>query len=224
MGKKLSKSTIRKFLRKNKFSYKRIRKIPSLKKEDAAFEFFKQELEHLKTMENNGEIALFFYDEMGLSLEPCVSYGWQPIGKTKGVPCEKSANITTMGFYNRQNTFFGFQLAGTTNSALIIQCFDAFADEINQVKNPKKHIVIVDNAPTHTSDTFLAKIKEWKLKNLFVQFIPAYCPELNYIEMLWKQIKYYWLSVEAYKNLETLQLKLDEILSQIGEKYCITFA
>ena len=75
MGKKLSKSTIRKFLRKNKFSYKRIRKIPSLKKEDAAFEFFKQELEHLKTMENNGEIALFFYDEMGLSLEPCVSYG-----------------------------------------------------------------------------------------------------------------------------------------------------
>lgn len=45
MGKKLRKITIRKFLRKNKFSYKRIRKIPSLKKEDAAFEFFKQETE-----------------------------------------------------------------------------------------------------------------------------------------------------------------------------------
>ena len=64
------------FLRFNKFSYKRIRKITSLKKNDMAFEFFKQELEHLKLLENNGEIALFFYDEMGFSLNPCVSYGW----------------------------------------------------------------------------------------------------------------------------------------------------
>ena len=97
---------------------------------------------------------------MGLSLEPCISYGWQPIGQTKGVPSEKSANITTMGFYNRQNMFFGYQLAGTSNSNLIIQCFDAFANEINQSKDPKKHVIIVDNAPTHTSIAFLAKIKE----------------------------------------------------------------
>ena len=45
MGKNLSKSTIRKFLRKNKFRYKRIRKITSLKKDDVAFQFFKQETE-----------------------------------------------------------------------------------------------------------------------------------------------------------------------------------
>jgi len=125
--------------------------------------------------------------DAGLSLEPCVSCGWQPVGKTKGVPSEKSANITTIGFYNRQNTsggvpLFGYELTGTANSALIIQCFDAFADEINKSKGLKKHIVIIDNAPTHTSDAFLAKIKEWKLKNLWIQFIPAYCLELNYIK------------------------------------------
>ena len=70
MGKTISKSTLRAFLRFNKFSYKRIRKVTSLKKNDMAFEFFKQELEYLKFMEDNGEIALFFYDEMGLSLNP----------------------------------------------------------------------------------------------------------------------------------------------------------
>ena len=85
---------------------------------------------------------------------------WQPVGKTQGIPCEKSANITTMGFYNRQNIFFGYQLIGTSDSNLIIKCFDAFANEINQSKNPKKHIVIIDNASTHTSDAFLAKLKE----------------------------------------------------------------
>ena len=158
---------------------------------------------------------------------------WQPVGKTQGVPSEKSANITTMGFYNRQNIFFGYQLIGTSDSNLIIKCFDAFANEINQIKDPKKHtggvpFIIIDNAPTHTSDAFLAKLKEWKLKNLFVQFIPAYCPELNraanrYIEILWKHIKYHWMTIDAYKNIETLTLELDKILNQIGSKYRITF-
>jgi transposase len=223
MGKELSKGTLRAFLRKNKFSYKRIRKIPSLKRDDTAFQFFKEELGHLKVMEDNGEIALFFYDEMGIGLQPCISYGWQPIGKTKGVPSEKSPNITTMGFFNRQNSFIGNQHRGSINSDIVLECFDSFANDIMASENPKKHIVIVDNAPTHTSRAFLSKIKEWKSKNLFVQFIPAYCPELNYIEMLWKQIKYHWMGVDAYKNLETLSQYLDNILNQIGQKYRINF-
>ena len=56
-----------------------------------------------------------------------------------------------------------------------------------------------------------------------MQFIPAYCPELNYIEILWKHIKYHWLKIDAYKNIETLTLELDKILNQIGDKYRITF-
>lgn len=224
MGKIISKSTLRAFLRLNKFSYKRIRKITSLKKNDNAFEFFKQELEHLKLMDNNSEIALFFYDEMGLSLEPCVSYGWQPVGKTKGIPAEKSANITTMGFFNRQNSFFGYQMTGSTNSQLVIECFNSFADEINKTQNPKKHIVIIDNAPTHTSSAFMAKIEHWKKRNLFIQFIPAYCPELNYIEILWKHIKYHWMKIDAYKDINTLSIQLDAILNKIGSEYRINFS
>ena len=224
MGKVLSRSTVRKFLRTNKFSYKRVRKICSLKKDTVAFEFFKEELEELKKMEDTGEIALFFYDEMGISLDPCVSYGWQPIGQTKGIASEKSPNITTMGFFNRAHTFVAYQCMGSTNSALIIDCFDEFANTIMKDSQPKKHIVIIDNAPTHTSTAFLSKVKEWKMKNLFVQFIPAYCPELNYIEMLWKQIKYFWLSIDAYKDIETLTLHLDNICNQIGQKYRINFS
>ena len=56
--------------------------------------------------------------------------GWQPIGKTKGGTAKKSANITTMGFFNRQNSLFGYQLTGSTNSELVIQRFESFADEI----------------------------------------------------------------------------------------------
>ena len=153
---------------------------------------------------------------------------WLATHRQKGIPAEKSVNITTMRFFNRQNSFFGYQLTGSTNSELVIECFESFADEIIKSQTPKKHtggvpLVIIDNAPRHTSEVFLAKIEHWKKKNLFIQFIPAYCPELNYIEILWKHIKYHWMKIDAYKDINTLSVHLDDILNKIGSEYRINF-
>jgi hypothetical protein len=52
--------------------------------------------------------------------------------------------------------------------------------------------VILDNALQHTSGafTFKARIPTWEKRGLFVQYLPAYSPELNSIEILWRFIKY----------------------------------
>ena len=42
--------------------------------------------------------------------------------------------------------------------------------------------------------------------------------------MLWQKIKYDWLSWEAYTSYKNLCEELDQVLSQIGSKYYITFA
>lgn len=42
--------------------------------------------------------------------------------------------------------------------------------------------------------------------------------------MVWKKIKYDWLSWEAYASQKTLCKKPDEILGQISSKYLITFS
>jgi len=41
-------------------------------------------------------------------------------------------------------------------------------------------------------NTFLDNIDNWEKQNLFIQNIPAYSPELNKIEILWRKIKYEW--------------------------------
>lgn len=41
--------------------------------------------------------------------------------------------------------------------------------------------------------------------------------------MLWKKIKYDWLSWEAYTSHKNLCEELDKVLSQIGSTYYITF-
>lgn len=88
----------------------------------------------------------------------------------------------------------------------------------------KKTVVILDNAPIHKSKIFTAKWKEWEEKDLILYFIPPYSPELNKIEILWRFIKYKWLDLEAYTNFSSLKKHLNEILENIGTKYCVNFS
>ena len=66
-------------------------------------------------------------------------------------------------------------------------------------------------------------MNKWKEKGLHLQFIPAYSPELNKIEILWKQLKHFWLEKEHYQNLETLIEGVRSILRDYGKKYMISF-
>ena len=88
----------------------------------------------------------------------------------------------------------------------------------------KETVIVFDNAPIHRSEEFAEKIEEWEELGLKIYFLPAYCPSLNKIEMLWEKIKYDWLSWEAYSSYKNLCHELDSILSQIGSKYPITFS
>jgi len=64
-----------------------------------------------------------------------------------------------------------------------------------------------------------AKHREWKQKGLRLLFLPPYCPHLNLIETLQRQIKYRWLTPNAYKNFVTLWQSVTDILAQVGTKY-----
>ena len=85
-------------------------------------------------------------------------------------------------------------------------------------------LVVVDNAPIHTSDDFEEELERWQKEDLYVKFLPPYCPELNLIELLWRKIKYEWLPLDAYLNFKTLTASLFDVLKGVGSKYRITFA
>jgi transposase len=56
-----------------------------------------------------------------------------------------------------------------------------------------------------------------------LHWLPPYSPELNLIEILWRKIKYQWLSPKAYLGFDHLKAELQTILDQFGSKYLITF-
>ncbi|MDX1938984.1 MAG: transposase [Saprospiraceae bacterium] len=88
----------------------------------------------------------------------------------------------------------------------------------------KETWIVMDNAPTHKSKKFTEKILEWAKKKINILFLPAYSPELNPIEIVWRFIKYYWLPLSAYQSFQKLAEALNDILANYGKKYLITFA
>ena len=85
-------------------------------------------------------------------------------------------------------------------------------------------VVVVDNAPIHTSEDFGEQQRLWQAQDLAVKFLPPYCPELNLIEILWRKIKYEWLPFTAYQSFKVMTQALFEVLRGIGPKYRIPFA
>ena len=88
---------------------------------------------------------------------------------------------------------------------------------------PKDTIVVLDNAPTHTSRKFKEQLKIWEEKGLRIFFLPPYSPQLNPIEQLWKFMKYYWIELDAYKSVEKMKNYVENVIVEYGSKYEINF-
>jgi transposase len=82
----------------------------------------------------------------------------------------------------------------------------------------------MDNASVHTSEAFAECLPRWKKKGLIIKYLSTYSPELNLIEILWRNIKYTGLPFSAYHCLNALRDALENILKNFGSKYQITFA
>ncbi len=163
-------------------------------------------------------LDLVYFDEAGFSLDPCVPYAWQPIGETLEIPTSKGKRLNVLGFLNTDNDLTPFCIESSVTSDIVVGCFDLFSETIT-----RKTVVIIDNAPIHTSQAFQEKIPLWEKKGLFLKFLPGYSPELNLIEILWRFIKYRWLPLSAYLNFGALVEAVEEILMNMGSKYKIDF-
>lgn len=183
-------------------------------------EFARQDLERLTKKADKGLIDLVYGDQSGFNLGAKVVYAWQKRGERIVIPVTKGESQNVLGFmWHRCQRFESFVFVGSTDSQVISGCLDLIAESLE-----KETWIVLDNAPIHRSEEFAEKIKDWAKLGLKIYFLPTYCPSLNKIEMLWQKIKYDWLSWEAYSSYKNLCQELDQILSQIGSLYRITFA
>ena len=219
IGKTISGATLRRIARKAGLRWKRARKSLKSKRDEEDFRQAHEEIDELIESHNAGELTLGYFDEAGFSLTPTVPYAWQPIGETLEIPSSKSKQFNVLGFLTYSGDFTPYTVEGSVDSEIVIACFDHYAESLEDDTT-----VLLDNAPVHTSGKFQSRIPIWEEKGLYLWFLPAYCPELNLIEILWRMIKYHWIPLAAYECFTNLVSSLRQVLKQVGTKYTIDFA
>jgi transposase len=217
--KRLSLSSLKRLAKKARLRWKRVRKSLKSLRDPDAFAKAKRELEALQHQEDQGQLALYYFDESGFALDPTIPYAWQEPNSIIELPARKSGRINVLGFMNRHNDLHPFMFEGPIHTSMVIACFDTFCHTLT-----KKTVVVIDNASIHTSEEFADRLPYWKKKGLMIKYLPPYSPELNLIEILWRRIKYTWLPFSAYECLNALSEALETILSRVGSEYQITFA
>jgi transposase len=200
--------------------WKRVRRSLKSKRDPDLFEQSRQQLIALIKQAKNKKIDLFYFDQSGFTLEPCVPYAWQRKGKATELPCAKSNLLNVLGFINRDNSFTSVVFEGTVTSAVVIASIDHFISE-----RRGRHIsLVMDNASIHKSAEFQENIERWKKQKVSIVYIAPYSPEFNIIEILWRKIKYEWMLFSAYESFLPLKQNLFDILANIGKTYTINFA
>ena len=221
-GKKAGIETYRRILKKLGKVWKRCRKIPKGEPDPEKYEEAKSDIQELKQMTADGEIDLYFMDESGFNLTPCIPYAWQDIGRdgTIGIRSSHSKRINCLGFMSPSlNDLISFSYEGNIDSDFVIDAVDQFAETIT-----KPVVVVTDNASIHKSKAFAARIEYWEQLGVTFYFISTYSPKLNLIEILWRKIKYEWLPNCAYESMSALRIALGRILESFGDKdYSIDF-
>jgi transposase len=165
-----------------------------------------------------GLIDLYFGDESAFSMNPKLPYGWSPKGERIKIFPQRDKKINLFGVFRPDNFCITYESADNINSDFLIQVIDDFSQYVN-----KPTVLVIDNAPVHRSEKFLAAIEKWMDKDLYIFFLPKYSPHLNLAETFWRKAKYEWLRPTDYGSFAKFKKKVKDIFNNVGLEYKIQF-
>ena len=181
-GVKYSSSGVKKLLHRLGFVYKKPKHVPGKLDPEAQAAFFKT---YKKLRKNKGENdPIIFADACHPQHNSIPAYGWIRRGVEKELKSNggrRRVNIHGAVDIDTMETFTDFAKTIDAKSSLRL-----FRKLIAKYPNAKKIHVFVDNATYYTSTWLRQKLRGTKI---VLHFLPAYSPNLNLIERLWKFFK-----------------------------------
>ena len=213
-----SRSTLKRILKSLKWTWRRIRRKVKDYPDPEVYKQKKEDLEALIAEDQEGIIDLRYYDESGFCLVPYIPYAWQEPGDTIAIESGHSQRLNVLGLMNKRNELEAMTIEGSVDSHVVIHFFDQFCQML-----PGPTVVVMDNASIHTSEAFQEAIPKWEQQGMSIFYLPAYSPELNLIEILWRFMKYEWIEFWAYASFADLIQYVEGVIKDFGSKYKINF-
>lgn len=152
---------------------------------------------------------VWYLDEVFFGLDCSLSYSWMPKNTRMTIETNgerlKDCVIGTVCPKNGKTFFLQTEwMDSYVTSAFFKELADFYPD--------KKHLVIADNVSYHKSQGN----KEFPLPdNIELFFLPAYSPDLNPIERLWKYFKDEFLNNSLFETLTKIKATVYEGLKNV---------
>jgi transposase len=185
----VSRETIRTQL--HALGYRVLRPVLSIASPDPDYQRKAKQLKRYKKQAKNGEVLLYFEDEIDLNLLPGILRCWTLRGSQRKV-MTPGVNVKRYGFgavnYVSGKTLHRIEEHKNSDG------FCAFVKQFMQTitQSPEYHgqpiVLVVDNFIIHHSQKTL-KFLEQYADQLALFALPTYSPWLNLIELLWKHLR-----------------------------------
>lgn len=155
---------------------------------------------------------IFFQDEVGFQTEGTLAYTWGAKGEKIEIP--------NQGRHGRVNLIGAFELGTGLFYGVLTRCkvnacrFRRFLCHLKHEMRTDKLLLICDNARFHKAKW----LQEWlktQLTWLRLEFLPAYSPDFNPIERLWRWIKQEYTHNDCWPSQTALLLDLKQVLAEL---------
>ena len=169
--KRLSLSSLKRLAKKARLRWKRVRKSLKSLRDPEAFAKAKRELEALQQQEDQGQIALYYFDESGFALDPTIPYAWQEPKSVIELPPLRYGRIKVFEFLPRNHALHASRFEASLHPGGVIAGFDACGQT-----STHKTVVVIDQASIHTSDAFAERLPSWKQHGWIIKSLSPSSP------------------------------------------------
>jgi transposase len=176
-------------------------------------------LGELETLAEEQKIDLYYADEAAVSLEPCVPYAWQFKDEQAFMPSEKGKGVNCFALLSRDNRAVIETTTQTMTGQFLFEQIERFSMGLKRLT-----VLVLDNAAVHRARIIKERLAVWQQRGLFLFYLPRYSPHLNIVEVLWRKLKYEWLTAKDYETRETLRYAVRLALKAVGESLRINFS
>lgn len=209
----VSKNTIRTLLHQSGFSWKKCKKLLAKAKPAQRQQYIEQFSEMFIQM-CDGKATIIYIDEAHFHQDLDLGYSWSVKGQPQWVKSNSPGLAAKVNYYGAYDFTKGQCFVwsnGRFNSDNTIAFLQALADWLT-VENQTVYIIL-DGAPWHRSKK--VAVAAFKLGFTLVR-LPAYSPDLNPIEGLWKWMREEVTQLHCHLTLQALVEACKEFIHRIN--------
>ena len=223
----LSSSQVRRILKRKKYSYIWAKYDLGDKQDPIERASFQKRLsDYLVVARDYPELLqVWFWDESGFSLQVIRRKNWGKKGQRSKIAGQRRrGRINVMGAIRESDRKRVCFFIKKGNADIFLEQLQQFNELIKQEWVNKgncaqdfqsqgpKIILILDNASFHKRGDILDRVSQ-ELPHFRLDFLPAYSPDYNIIELVWHSCKEY-IAHRLFQSVDELKLLLDRLLNQ----------